>query len=620
MDDHSSLQNNDPEVSNGSPPVNAPAVSDAVANGASRLAAAQRIQERIGNGEIPAVAEFEAAGINMTDEHRRILMQQAAVSGLTPKSPSMVAESNSEDPPAQAGNSEIANSTKETPAALAEAFPDVVPAWADVKDSLRLPVPRIIADDSVPVFSGLRPQFMQYKRSLFEVNTGREIAKLPAEFSSDQALVNNDGRYVVRFKDSLGAGIPAIYVHRAQNPAEVLRLECSRYHSVDYIQLLTSRLIFVFGDTKSGERWTIWDLEDGKEVSSFNTGDGSGSQAYCVNPAGSRFAMWTYTDGVRIYNLSNGQIEGQLEPPRSSPAGRFSIQSLSFSPDGKEIAAVLYPSQIAVWSSDGKLLQQELVPRTGYGISGDEAGLSWLPDGSGWFVGGRMLVDRKTSSVIWEIVRNRSDSGRQMVSRVLSNDQVLVMRGDDEAREMMPVRIPWDKIRDKLKLIRTDEPVDLKPGATISLQTEVGEVRSASREEVDSALKASVAKILQISGLSEAADQPVRLVLRHVEAVEADRIRNGLFSILAGPSQANGQAKDTKVTIAVELQNRTTGEVYWKTIVESSGAFHVRGEVTEQSLRAAAFQQTLEELERTLLPTRLFPGSRDGLPVQSMIP
>jgi hypothetical protein len=185
---------------------------------------------------------------------------------------------------------------------------------------------------------------------------------------------------------------------------------------------------------------------------------------------------------------------------------------------------------------------------------------------------------------------------------------------------MMPVRIPWDKIRDKLKLIRTDEPVDLKPGATISLQTEVGEVRSASREEVDSALKASVAKILQISGLSEAADQPVRLVLRHVEAVEADRIRNGLFSILAGPSQANGQAKDTKVTIAVELQNRTTGEVYWKTIVESSGAFHVRGEVTEQSLRAAAFQQTLEELERTLLPTRLFPGSRDGLPVQSMIP
>lgn len=339
-----------------------------------------------------------------------------------------------------------------------------------------------------------------------------------------------------------------------------------------------------------------------------------------MNPSGSKLAICSSPGGVRIYSLHNGQIESQLTPLREGSRGFHSIKNISFSPDGKEIAGVIYPSQVAVWSIDGSLLQQESVPVAGYGLMLEEGGLSWLPDGSGWFIGGRRLIDRTTSSVIWEIKSDRHDHGQKSASCVLSNDQVLVISGQDEAREMMPVRIPWDKIREKLGTIRTDQPVDLKSGSAVTLQIEVGDLRLATQDQVSAALRTAATSLLEGVGLRHEANQPVKMVLRHSEAPENDRLRGVLFPILGGRPTGNSNAEDTKITTVIELQDSKTGSVFWRVQSDVNGSFRVRGDITEQSLRAAAFEQAVEQLGRTLLPTRLFPGSREGLPVQSIIP
>lgn len=499
-------------------------------------------------------------------------------------------------------------------------FPDVNHAWGDVKGSLRIPIPRKPGDDRLPQFSSTRPLFVQFGRSVFEVRTGREIAKLPAEFASDIGLVNSDGTYVVRFNNRPGATPTTIYVHKMQTPASFTRIDCTRYRSVSNVRLITPKLLVVVGETSSSLRWTIWNIESGQEIASFKISDDNHDYRdghLCINPAGTKMLVTARFGGGRIYDLMTGQIESQLEPLPRLKDRYESLGPPEYSPDGKEIAAFAEPAQIAVWSEDGTLIQHETVP--GIRSLAYQGGLSlrWLPDSSGWFFGGSQLIDRKTSMIVWELVGDRHTFDRTPENCVLSQGQVLVTSGDDEDRELMPVRIPWDKINEKLEPIRTNEPVELKPGASLSVFLEVGELRLATNEQVTAQLKQSVGQLLSNTNLKEAPNQPIRLVVRHVEAAEQNRLGSGF---LFGGGNGGQSPMDTKMVTTIEIQDSKTNSLYWRGQLETTGWLYVRENQTEQALRDAAFAKALEEIGRVVLPTKVFPGEREGLPIRTPAP
>lgn len=620
--------------------------------------ASRKLRERLARGEVPTVAEFAAAGITITEEQRRQMFADVpALRPTTPEgsAPSTALTSNSgstalptgastastKNPPAA---SSVADApAKDSPEASAnpvgkpssEMAANVAPAglqgetasksvsnsihpWADVKASLRIPLPRAPGDDSAPSFSGLRPQYVQFKRSLYEVNTGRVVAKLPAEFSSDRALVSSDGAYIVRYNGAPGARLTTLYVHPVKTPETFVRIDCTRFRSVHAVRLISAGQLLVIGETSSSDRWVIWNIETGEEVCSFQMADFNSSSIMDVNPEGTRLLLG-YLGSAQVYDLMTGQIDAQLQKPESlSPSEFLHVRHMCFSPDGHEIVGIIHPSQIAVWSSDGTLLLHESIPSDGRTYLSTETGISWLPDSSGWLVGGE-LIDRKTMSVIWQFGAQLRSSDRSAKSCFLSQDQVLVVGGEDDSRELMPLRIPWDKINEKLKPVHAQQPLELKPGSAVSLFVQVGQLRLANNEQVSVALQAAGLAMLQTAGLKEAANQPVRLVVRHDEAPVQSRVRNRMFSLLAGGGPGEG-VSDTQVITTIELQDAKTDVVYWRSQTDSEGWFHARDNVSEQGLRDAAFNHGLELLKQVALPSKLYPVADTGLPIQSIVP
>jgi hypothetical protein len=612
-----------------------------------RREAFRRMAEKAARGEPLGPGDL-AAGFSMTEEEKKLAFPDA-----NPEQP-IAPESTADNSAESAGLPKLigkAEPEKESPMApvnpsgqvdkplaavedsadapsassasgTAPEFPPVNHAWADVKESLRISIPEKSGDSRRPQFSGIRPEFIQFNRSLIEVCTGREIAKLPAEFSSDSALVSSDGVYVLRYNGRSGSKLTTVYVHQVKSPATFSRIDCTRFRSVKFIQLLTPRLLLVAGDTSSSDRWTIWNIETGEEVASFKIANDErnfGQNQYCVNPAGNRLLVTASYGGGRLFDLLTGQIAAQLEPiPKHDD--QYAVHGTPvFSPDGKEIAAIVNPSQIAVWSDDGRLIQHETVP----GLAGkpyqEVTSLEWLPDSSGWFVNGRQLIDRTTSIVLWELLSDRIHIDRDTTSCVLSRSQVLVISGEDEDREFMPVRIPWDQIKEKLQAIRTNEPVELKAGATVSVVLDIGELRLATNEQVSAQLKQSAQELLKNTGLQDTPNQPIQLVLRHVEAAERNRLGGGIFPGFGGGDEGQ-RASDTKISTVIELRDSKTNSLYWRGQHEATGWLYVRENQTEQALRDAAFAEAIKQIGRVVLPTRVFPGDRQGLPIQSPAP
>lgn len=612
-----------------------------------RREAFRQMAEKAARGE-PLGPDDLAAGFSMTEEQKKLAFPDAnPEQPMAPKStPGNSAESAElsklagkaepetespmapvnpsrpvDKPLAAAEDSADAPSASSEPAAAAE-FPPVNHAWADVKESLRISIPEKPGDSRRPQFSGIRPEFIQFNRSLINVGTGREIAKLPAEFSSDSALVSSDGAYVLRYNGRSGSRLTTVYVHQVKSPSTFSRIDCTRFRSMKFIHLLTPRLLLVVGDTSSSDRWTIWNIETGAEVASFKIADDErnfGQNHYSVNPVGNRLLVTGSYGGGRLFDLMTGQIDAQLESLPTTEDPYVAHGRPVFSPDGKEIAAIVNPSQIAVWSEDGRLIQHETVP----GLAGkpyqEVTSLDWLPDSSGWFVNGRQLIDRTTSIVLWELLPDRLHIDRDTTSCVLSRNQVLVVSGEDDDRELMPVRIPWDKIEEKLLAIRTSEPVELKAGASVSVILDIGELRLATSEQVSAQLKQSAQELLKNTGLQDAPNQPIQLVLRHAEAAERNRLGGGLFAVPGG-GDAGQRASDTKISTVIELLDSKTNSLYWRGQHEATGWLHVRENQTEQALRDAAFAEAIKQIGRVVLPTRVFPGDRQGLPIQSPAP
>ncbi len=496
--------------------------------------------------------------------------------------------------------------------------------WQSVPVSARIPIPLEIAETAQPAFSSMRPNFVCYKRALFDVNTGKRIADLPAEFISSRVLVSPDGRTFARIEGQNSSQIKDVFLHSMDNLKESIRISTSRYQHVHWVQFLNQQMLIIYARTPESGEWTIWDTASGKLIRTIvGLGPDSYESVACVSPSGTLVAAACEDDRIRIFDMENGGVRAAVHLERK--LGKYSVPieflALQFSPDSQELVAFGPFGKLGVWTTDGTLLHEESIPELLPRSFDKPVSLSWLADSSGWLVGNNMIIDRQSMSVVWVGDSRPGERCDEPMSCVLNQDQILVTVGDDEGRELVPMKIPWDKISGPLEALRKSSTISLKPGSNVSLKVTLGDIRLSESQSVSTAVRDAITDRIQSCGLSVVENQPVQLMVKYSEVAVNDRaVAGGLLGILLPREEKKSNVKDTKATLILELQDSTSGQIYWQETIEHTGGFLVDGEVTEQSLRDSAFKLTLQRLILTELPTQLHSEKSKVLPIHSFLP
>lgn len=168
---------------------------------------------------------------------------------------------------------------------------------------------------------------------------------------------------------------------------------------------------------------TLWDLTSGTVVRRFHviTSPAPESGRMACSPGGRYLAIageGSTPGTVYFYDLTTGKQAGTLVPEGRRPFRPF-FTAFAFSPDGTEFAAYLVgiadgmnaSEAMACWDlKTGRLLENRILDRgPGRGALNTVSPepLQWFPDGKGWLLFQRYVVDRAAGAV----VQTLSDSG-----------------------------------------------------------------------------------------------------------------------------------------------------------------------------------------------------------------
>lgn len=102
----------------------------------------------------------------------------------------------------------------------------------------------------------------------------------------------------------------------------------------------------------------IWEAATGKQLRVLNSIDDAWTSSCSFSPDGSRLAV-TESHRVALYDVETGDLVWNESMPENERTHYFSV---SFSSDGKRLAAVVGPNQVVVWepSDTGRLAEIEM--------------------------------------------------------------------------------------------------------------------------------------------------------------------------------------------------------------------------------------------------------------------
>lgn len=276
--------------------------------------------------------------------------------------------------------------------------------------------------------SGSPVDFLGIDGHVYDVASGKELAKLRVPKELDHSAISDDGRwYAVLPRKS-----DELYVFSVQNPDGDpinIPLDGSRIEFLHFAG--EDRLLASCGR----DMVRVWSPVDGKllkefEVERFEENEGA------ISPDG-RYLAAIDVRSAGVFDVRTGRKVARLETPAGTSSMPYHFCSgIAFSPDGSELAALLHERRLVVWSSHGRVVINEV-------LEGDPnamrrtAGIRWLADGSGWFLAGTDIVLRDSMMVVWRA--KRPSFYHDVPSSVVDQNHVLVSHNG----EMIGVPIPW---------------------------------------------------------------------------------------------------------------------------------------------------------------------------------
>jgi outer membrane biosynthesis protein TonB len=206
-----------------------------------------------------------------------------------------------------------------------------------------------------------------------------------------------------------------------------------------------------------GGEATVSDAKTGDTICTFQTVGQISRKAAALSPGGKYLAMldsFAPKRPIQIYEVATGKNVRTIFPKLPS----FSCLALAFSYDGKELALLgvgdFNANYVQAWDFEtGKRtvdhrfttsLAKTAKAGGQFLLDAYPAELEWLPDRSGWFAYGQLMIDHDRGNVFWSLPPDNLNV--LWFRRFLDAGDIATIRVKEDKRHLEIITLPKDEI------------------------------------------------------------------------------------------------------------------------------------------------------------------------------
>ncbi len=459
-------------------------------------------------------------------------------------------------------------------------------------------------------FSPFPARFALVENELFDLTNGTITATLPSSVSRGVRVISPDGTKVaIHPKDN--QRVPEILVYSTQHPdaAPVVLPNYTSKERMDMMSFLDENSLIGCSDLGAESKYFVWDTTTGQEVRSFK-GENPARAAWCLSPHGRYLAVAHYED-VIVYDIEQGrELARMFNKWNGKPLPIVICDGLAFSPDGKELAGSFFGgSQIAVWTVKGELKLFATIPNCVQFRTDDHNGLNWLPDGSGWLVGGTNLIRRENLLLTWQLGADDRSMSHDRLSSMVDQHHVVTTRQSGNGYSVAVIQVPWKQIGDAIDVLGPQSaPLvyhDCRAGLTLAVETS----NAADQQTVSDEISVILRKQLESNGVIVAEKRPVMLTFDYQEKSGKE---------LQVRTSDGSEKRLPTVDISTSVTWTHQGETLWSHSFKpiATSGMYLRSS-DETSLRDQAYREVVEHYSDLAIPTRICASAKFRLPLQT---
>lgn len=364
---------------------------------------------------------------------------------------------------------------------------------------------------------------------------GKKTGELSVDFGFTQrtSALSPDGKHLVVLHP------PKIEVWNVESGRKVRTFGVAAY-TLDYVAFRNNDEFIVRWDGVRRARVTVLSLgAKGPAEVNIDLPVDVDDNSLAISPGGKYLAALQANGNQMLFvDLDGRKVAKSLDLGKPASAFWYNAKAASFSPDGTELALLLEsgPLELVLFDlATGKRFPGLRVESKDSGLSATahHDRLQWVPDGSGWLIGGSSLVDRNTSQIVWRFIGHRGG-----YPQLIALDHLLVTAGKGESAVVQASRIPWKEIDRLLEAVKTGADALVGKGAPISVEIVVDQVRLADKEQVATAIRKSLVERLEALGLIVKDDAPCvcRVNYSESEGPELTIEKRSLFDPIPRPN------------------------------------------------------------------------------------
>jgi hypothetical protein len=244
------------------------------------------------------------------------------------------------------------------------------------------------------------------ERQVWDLRTGTPAGKLVGRhYTTEKPVLGPDGNHLA----ILPFGEKEIVDVYALSTGKPVRIDTGM--PTDVVDFAGPGKLLVAGKRGAVLHLRVWDAATGKREREFD-GPPPGAATsltrdmVAVSPGGAWLAVVT-PESLWLWDLKKGTAAGQRALPWNGANWLFPCRGLSFSPDGRELAALFQvsgQSRLVCWDvAGGEPVVDVTFPALRLWVGTEVAYkghvLGWVGDRRGWLVYGQMFIDRTANKV-----------------------------------------------------------------------------------------------------------------------------------------------------------------------------------------------------------------------------
>ena len=454
----------------------------------------------------------------------------------------------------------------------------------------------------------------------YDLAAGRPLLKLVGEYDHTATAMSGDGRYFAATVQDR----KKVCVWSLETGQRILLVEAGGPSVIDvkWVGIGAGGMLLVCVHNKEiGGAIETWDIE--KRIRLRAERHSGSADKICITPDG-RFMAAVQDKQVRIYDVRSGAVVATMRNPQineavtmPNPQGGPAIarppravdavflyawaKALTFTPSGKELAMVTtHPSlRLIVWSNSGDIVFNEAIVCPQFTIHNET--LAANADGSLFLLGGG-LVDRKARRIVCTLPMPWANKIRP---HFVDKDRVFMPTGDSSrASTLELITLPVAAIQKSIDVMLNPKVAALlRPGDTISIKSDITNVRFDDPENTRKQLEEALAARLAQDGFKVGPGREVTLTLKYQEEA-GERLK---VVEQSSPFDRNGRdtgrtAEESKGYIVLDLRAKSVEKPLWTSRGQAGSASSFREEVTDQSVRTSMLKNLQAKIRTLEMP------------------